>query len=639
MAKAHVNPKQYEEMYAESIENPAKFWGELAKNKLSWYHPFTSVIQGSFKQGNIAWFPNGKLNVCYNCVDRHVETKGNQTAFIWEGDEPGLEHKITYNQLLQNVCRVANVLKAHGVRRGQPVCIYMPMIVEVVYTMLACARIGAPHSVVFAGFSADALRDRVLDCKAAVIVTADESRRQGRSFPLKKIVDEAVAQAPCVKTVLVAKRTGTEVPMKAGRDSYLQEEMAQQRPYCPCEVMDAEDTLFLLYTSGSTGKPKGVVHTQAGYLLYAMTTFQYTFDYQPGDIFACVADVGWITGHSYIVYGPACAGATSILFESHPCYPDAGRYWAMVEKYKVTSFYTAPTAIRALMKYGREFVDKYDLSSLRVLGTVGEPINPAAWVWYNEVVGKKRCAIVDTYWQTETGGHVLTPLPGARRTKPGSATGPFFGVQPVILNQQTGALVEWTKGNRISGILAFAKPWPGMARTVYNNHERYMSTYLQVYPGYYYTGDGCEVDEDGFYFVTGRVDDVINVAGHRLGTAEVESALVLHHACIEAAVIAVPHDIKGQCIYCWVILAEGVAESADVVKALRTQVRQKIGAFCTPDAIIPTTALPKTRSGKIMRRVLRKVSTQEDLGDTSTMADSSVVDVLLAQAKKWLKQK
>jgi len=624
----------YKEKYAKSIENPKAFWGELATSHLDWFRPFDDVMSGSFDKGDFCWFKNGKLNVAYNCIDRWAKQDAykNKTAILWEGDEPNMTRKISYEELQQEVSRCANVLKSMGIRKGDAVCIYMPMVPEAAYTMLACARIGAPHSVVFAGFSSDAIRDRCLDADIKYVVTADQGVRGGRTVNLKEIVDKALTELPNVKKVLVYQRTKADVPMKEGRDLVWADEMAKQRPYCPCEVMDSEDTLFLLYTSGSTGKPKGVVHSTAGYLLYTMLTTRWTFDLQPNDVFACVADVGWITGHSYIVYGALANGATTLMFESTPLYPDAGRYWDMVQRHKITQFYTAPTAIRALMKFGNEPVEKYDLSSLRVLGTVGEPINPEAWIWYYEVVGKKQCPIVDTYWQTETGGHVLTPLPCASSLKPGSATGPFFGQKPLLLDPEKGTLIE---GNGVSGVLVMAQPWPSIARTVYGDHARYLRTYMEPYPGYYFTGDGAIRDKDGFLWITGRVDDVLNVSGHRLGTAEIESALVTHESCVEAACVGIPHDIKGQAIFAYCVLGKDFEDSPELCKALRGQVRKVIGPFAQPQDVLIVSGVPKTRSGKIMRRILRKIASGEEkqLGDISTLAESSVVQAIIDTKK------
>jgi acetyl-CoA synthetase len=625
-------PEQYKKLYAESVKTPDKFWAKMAKEFLTWQKPFDQVQAGNFAEGNVAWFPGGRMNVSENCLDRHLAKRGDQVAILWEGDEPGDIRRITYKELHAETCRIANVLISRGVKKGDRVAIYLPMVPEAAAAMLACARIGAIHSVVFAGFSAESVRDRILDSDCRVLITADEGLRGGKKVPLKRTSDQALAGCPKVHTVLVLKRTGEHVQMVDGRDLWLREAMDAQRPWCPIEPVDSEDLLFLLYTSGSTGKPKGVAHCSAGYLLYAAITHKYVFDYREGDIYACMADVGWVTGHSYIVYGPLCNGATSFMFEGIPTYPDAGRYWDMVERHKINSFYTAPTAIRAIAKEGDAHPKKYDRSSLRVLGSVGEPINPEAWRWYYEVVGEHRCSIVDTFWQTETGGHMITPIPGVTALKPGSATTPFFGVQPVVLDEKGNLLSE--KGE-VSGILAFKAPWPGIARTIYGDHTRFVNTYFKPYPGYYFTGDGCRRDADGYWWITGRVDDVINVSGHRMGTAEVESALVAHPACAEAAVVGYPHEIKGQGIFAYVILKNGHSESADLVKGLKDEVRKIIGPIATPDKILITPGLPKTRSGKIMRRILRKVAAQEtdNLGDISTLADPSVVQLLIDKRK------
>jgi acetyl-CoA synthetase len=625
-------PEQYRKLYQESVKTPDRFWARMAKQFLTWQQPFAQVLAGDFSAGNIAWFPGGRLNVSENCLDRHLAKRGDQVAILWEGDEPGDVRRITYQELHAEVCRLANVLISRGVKKGDRVAIYLPMVPEAAAAMLACARIGAIHSVIFGGFSAESVRDRILDSDCRVLITADEGLRGGKHVPLKRTADQALSACPNVHTVLVLKRTGEHVPMTEGRDLWLREAMDGQRPWCPAEPVDSEDLLFLLYTSGSTGKPKGVAHCSAGYLLYAAITHKYVFDYRDGDIYACMADVGWVTGHSYIVYGPLCNGATSFMFEGIPTYPDAGRYWDMVERHRINSFYTAPTAIRAIAKEGDAHPRKYDRSSLRVLGSVGEPINPEAWRWYYEVVGEHRCSIVDTFWQTETGGHMITPIPGVTALKPGSATLPFFGVQPVVLDEKGNELAA--KGE-VSGILAFKAPWPGIARTVYGDHQRFVNTYFKPYPGYYFTGDGCRRDADGYWWITGRVDDVINVSGHRMGTAEVESALVAHPACAEAAVVGYPHEIKGQGIFAYVILKDGHGESAELIKGLKDEVRKIIGPIATPDKILITPGLPKTRSGKIMRRILRKVAAQEtdNLGDISTLADPSVVQLLVDKRK------
>jgi acetyl-CoA synthetase len=630
--KAHIASRsEYDKMYKQSIKHPDKFWGNLAKEFLDWQVPFTQVLGGQFSDGQVTWFAGGKLNVSENCLDRHLEQRGDQIAILWEGDEPGDVRRLTYRELHADVCRLANALKMRGVKKGDRVAIYMPMVPEAATAMLACARIGAVHSVIFGGFSADSVRDRIIDADCRVIITADEGLRGKKIVPLKKTVDQALNSCPDVHSVVVFQRTGADVPMKAGRDILMREAMDAQRAYCPPEMMDSEDLLFLLYTSGSTGKPKGVAHTTAGYLLYTAVTHKYVFDYHEGDIYACMADVGWVTGHSYIVYGPLCNGATTFMFEGIPTYPDAGRYWDMVERHNINSFYTAPTAIRAIAKEGDEWVHKYKRRSLRILGSVGEPINPEAWRWYYEVVGEGRCALVDTFWQTETGGHMITPLPGAIDLKPGSATLPFFGVVPVVLDEKGNEI----SGNDVSGILAIKAAWPGIARTVYGDHARFLNTYFKPYPGYYFTGDGCRRDKDGFYWITGRVDDVINVSGHRMGTAEVESALVAHESCAEAAVVGYPHEIKGAGIFAYVILKNGFSESPELIKALKDEVRKIIGPIATPDKILVTPGLPKTRSGKIMRRILRKVAAQEtdNLGDITTLADPSVVQLLIEKRK------
>jgi acetyl-CoA synthetase len=625
---AHIPTfEAYLKLHAESLADPEAFWRRRAEETLTWFHPFSQTSDCDFEYGQVAWFLNGRLNACYNCVDRHVATRGDQVALIWEADTPGQGSKVTYRELQREVCRLANVLRHHGVRKGDRVAIYMPMIPETVYAMLACARIGAVHNVVFAGFSAESLRDRINDAKCIAVITADEGVRGGKHIPLKRTVDEAVMACPTVQTVFVARRTGNKIPFYPQRDVWLREAMDGERTYCPIEHQDSEDTLFLLYTSGSTGRPKGVAHTTAGYLLQAALTHRYVFDYHDGDIYACVADVGWITGHSYVVYGPLCNGATTLLFESVPLYPDAGRYWDLVERHKVTQFYTAPTAIRAIAREGDSFVKAHDRSSLRVLGTVGEPINPEAWRWYFQVVGEGRCPVVDTWWQTETGGIMITPLPGATALKAGSATLPFFGIEPVLLDEQGKELTEPNS----TGLLAIKRPWPGIARTIQNDHQRFVQTYLRPYHGYYLTGDGCRRDQDGYYWITGRVDDVINVSGHRLGTAEVESALVTHPGCAEAAVVGYPHDIKGQGIFAFVILNEGWSENMELIGELKNEVRHHIGPFATPDVVLVAPGLPKTRSGKIMRRLLRKIAAGEtgDLGDTTTLSDPSVVDALI----------
>ncbi len=619
--------EQYNEMYSESILKNTEFWEKNARKFLHWEHDFQLVSDCDFSEGLVSWFLGGKLNACENCVDRHVKDKGDQVAIIWESDEPGNEQRITYRELQRKVSRLANVLRHNGIQKRDRVAIYMPMIPEAVYAMLACARIGAVHSVVFAGFSAESLRDRINDANCKAVITADELVRGKKIIPLKRMTDEAVMACPSVEHVFIARRTNVKIPFYPPRDIWLDEAMANERPYCPIEHMDSEDTLFLLYTSGSTGKPKGVSHTTAGYLLYTAMTHKYIFDYKDGEIFACVADIGWITGHSYVVYGPLLNGATTVLFESVPNYPDAGRYWEMVERLKINQFYTAPTALRAIQREGDSFVKKYDKSSLRILGTVGEPINPDTWKWYYDVVGEGRCSIVDTWWQTETGGILISPLPGAIATKPGSATLPFFGIKPVLLSPEG----KENTSMEASGLLAIKGSWPGMARTIQGDHVRFFDTYLKEYKGYYLTGDGASRDADGYYWLTGRVDDVMNVSGHRLGSAEIESALVSHPFCSEAAVVGFPHAVKGEGIFAYVILRDGYEADEELVGELRNEVRRHIGAFATPDQILIAPGLPKTRSGKIMRRILRKVAANEtgDLGDVTTLADPTIVDTLI----------
>ncbi len=628
-AAAHVDAAGYEDMYAASIADPDGFWREHGK-RIDWITPYTIVKDVAYEPHNlyVKWFEDGELNVCFNCVDRHLEERGDDVAIIWEGDEPNRDAKITYRELHGHVCRFANVLKDRGVKKGDRVTIYMPMIPEAAYAMLACARIGAIHSVVFGGFSPEALASRIEDCESHCIITADEGLRGGRKVPLKQNVDDALDHHKDAKvhTVVVVTRTGADVPMTPERD--LRYELAAETvsDECAYETMNAEDPLFILYTSGSTGKPKGVLHSSGGYLVYASMTHHYVFDYQPGDVYWCTADVGWVTGHSYIVYGPLANGATTLMFEGVPTYPTVSRFWEVVDKHQVSIFYTAPTALRALMREGDEPVRRTSRASLRVLGSVGEPINPEAWVWYHDVVGDGRCAIVDTYWQTETGGILITPLPGATTLKPGSATRPFFGVRPVVLSNDGKEL-----DGAAEGVLCIADSWPGQMRTVYGDHERFVNTYFTQYPGYYFTGDGCRRDEDGDYWITGRVDDVINVSGHRMGTAEVESALVAHAKVAEAAVVGYPHDIKGQGIYAYVTLVAGVEPSEELRKELVKWVRHEIGPIASPDLLQWAPGLPKTRSGKIMRRILRKIAenTYDTLGDTSTLADPSVVDELI----------
>jgi acetyl-CoA synthetase len=629
--RAHVDAAGYETLYAASVADPVAFWGEQGR-RVDWIRDYTTIKNSSFARGavSIKWFEDGALNVSANCIDRHMVSRAAQTAIIWEPDDPRTPARhITYAELLEQTSRLANVLKSHGVKKGDRVILYMPMIPEAAYAMLACTRIGAIHSVVFGGFSPDALANRINDCDARVVITADWAPRGGKKTGLKDNTDKALLHCSDRVKVLVVKHTGDETSWVEGRDFDLLAEMAEARPYCPYVEVGAEDPMFILYTSGSTGKPKGVVHTTGGYLVYAAMTHQLTFDYHDGDIFWCTADVGWVTGHSYIVYGPLANGATTVMFEGVPTYPDAGRFWEVCAKHKVTQFYTAPTAIRSLMGLGTEWVEKHDLSSLRLLGSVGEPINPEAWNWYNTHVGKGRCPIVDTFWQTETGGHLITPLPGAIPQKPGSATKPFFGVKPVVLDPATARVQETTE---TEGVLCIADSWPGQMRTLWGDHERFEEAYFSQYPGYYFTGDGCRRDADGYYWITGRVDDVINVSGHRMGTAEVESALVAHEKVAEAAVVGYPHDIKGQGIYAYVTLMKGVEPSDGLRKELEVWVRQEIGPIAKPDLIQWAPGLPKTRSGKIMRRILRKIAENDfgSLGDTSTLADPSVVDDLIA---------
>ena len=628
---ALIDNETYLKWYAESVKNPDRFWGKHGK-RIDWFKPYTKVKNTSFNgKVPIKWYEDGQTNVSYNCIDRHLKKRGNQTAIIWEGDNPYDDKKITYNELYDHVCRLANVMKKHGVKKGDRVTIYMPMIPEAAYAMLACARIGAIHSIVFGGFSPDALAGRIVDCESTFVITCDEGVRGGKPIPLKENTDTAIDIAAknhvIVNKVLVVRRTGGKTGWAPGRDLWYHQEVHSVPRDCPPAKMKAEDPLFILYTSGSTGKPKGVLHTTAGYLVYASMTHKYVFDYQDGDVYWCTADVGWVTGHSYIVYGPLANRATTLMFEGVPNFPDAGRFWEVVDKHKVNIFYTAPTAIRSLMGAGEEPVKKTSRKTLRLLGSVGEPINPEAWEWYHRVVGDDRCPIVDTWWQTETGGILISPLPGAIAQKPGSATLPFFGVRPEVVDAEGKILEGACEGN-----LVIADSWPGQMRTVYGDHERFVQTYFSTYPGKYFTGDGCRRDADGYYWITGRVDDVINVSGHRMGTAEVESALVSHDAVSEAAVVGFPHDIKGQGIYAYVTLMTGIEPTEDLRKQLVAHVRKEIGPIATPDVIQFAPGLPKTRSGKIMRRILRKIAENEfgALGDTSTLADPTVVDDLIA---------
>jgi acetyl-CoA synthetase len=626
-ARAHIDERTYERMYEQSVADPDGFWAEQADRFLDWIKRWHTVSSADFAAGRFSWFEGGELNACYNCLDRHLESRGDQTAILWEGDDPGESDAISYRQLHERVCRLANVLKSRGVAKGDRVCIYMPMIPEAAVAMLACARIGAIHSVVFGGFSPQSLKDRILDSDCRTLITTDEGIRGGRTVPLKENAEQALADCPNVSTVVVVKRSGAKVTWNEGRDIWYQEAIDASSPDCPVEIMDAEDALFILYTSGSTGRPKGVQHSTGGYLLFAAMTHRYVFDYHDGDVFWCTADVGWVTGHSYIVYGPLANGATSVMFEGVPTYPDASRFWQVVDKHKVNIFYTAPTAIRQLMGQGNEFVTRTSRDSLRLLGTVGEPINPEAWEWYYHVVGNEQCPIVDTWWQTETGGIMITPLPGATALKPGSATRPFFGVQPALMDEN-GKVIMNTEG---SGNLVIMASWPGQIRTVFGDHQRVIETYYSTYPGCYFTGDGARRDSDGYYWITGRVDDVMNISGHRMGTAEVESALVLHDAVAEAAVVGFPHEIKGEGIYAYVTLMSDVEPSESLREELENLVRSEIGPIARPDFIQWAPGLPKTRSGKIMRRILRKIAANDlaNLGDTSTLADPSVVDDLV----------
>ncbi len=625
-ANAHITPELYQTLYQRSIDNPKAFWAEQAELFLDWNKPWDTIMSYDYPKGHIRWFEGGQLNVSYNCLDRHLATRGDQTAIIWESDNPERDKKISYRELHQQVCQFANVLKSLGVKKGDRVCIYLPMISEAAAVILACARIGAVHSIVFGGFSSEALRDRIIDADCRYLICADESIRGGKTVPSKANADLAVAQCPNIRHVVVIKNSGSPVDWAPSRDIWYHEAMLDASPDCEPEVMDAEDPLFILYTSGSTGKPKGVLHTTGGYLLYAAMTHKYIFDYHDGEVYWCTADIGWITGHSYMIYGPLCNGAITLLFEGVPTCPEADRFWQIVDKHQVNIFYTAPTALRALMAQGDEYVKRTSRSSLRILGSVGEPINPEAWEWYYHVIGEGRCPIMDTWWQTETGGILITPLPGVTDLKPGSATQPFFGIEPIILNNEGQEL-----DGEAEGILAFKHPWPGQARTVYGDHQRFVDTYFKTYPGYYFAGDGARRDKDGYYWITGRVDDVINVSGHRMGTAEVESALVLHPEVAEAAVVGYPHDIKGQGIYAYVTLNIGTEPSDQLQQELLEQVKKEIGPIAKPDVIQWAPGLPKTRSGKIMRRILRKVAANEvdSLGDTSTLADPAVVEEII----------
>ena len=620
----------YERLYRRSLDDPHGFWGEMAREHLEWLKPFQQVVDEDLPRGQIRWFGGGRLNVSANCLDRHLAARGDKTALIWEGDEPGDTRRLTYRELHAEVCRLANALRARGIQRGDRVAIYMGMVPELAVAMLACARIGAVHSVIFGGFSASAIAGRIADSRCRAVITQDQGMRGGRTVTLKRNVDEALQRVDSVEFVLVYRHTGADVSMRNGRDVWWHDVVPDQPATCEAESMEAEDPLFILYTSGSTGQPKGVLHTQAGYLLYAMLTHRYVFDLRETDVYCCAADIGWITGHSYIVYGPLANGGTTVIFESIPTYPDAGRYWDMVDRLGISIFYTAPTAIRALMREGDAHVSRFNRGSLRVLGTVGEPINPEAWRWYYNVVGGERCAVVDTYWQTETGGHILTGLAGATPMKPGAASLPFFGIEPCLLDDACNEV----QGNDMSGRLFIKRSWPGMMRTLYGDHDRFVQTYLAECPGFYATGDGAYRDTDGYYWLTGRIDDLLNVAGHRLGTAEIEGALVGHAACSEAAVVGYPHDLKGEAVYAYVVLMDGMQPSEALAKELRLAVRMEISPIATPDRLQFVAGLPKTRSGKIMRRILRKIAEgdPENIGDVTTLADSGVVEAIIAGA-------
>jgi acetyl-CoA synthetase len=627
LARTHLTSEQYTAMYEQSLADPDGFWAAQAEEFVTWDRPWDRVSNWDFHQADIRWYEGAQLNVAYNCIDRHLATRGDQTAILWEGDDPSQTRRVTYRELYEATCRFANALQARGVRKGDRVSIYMPMIPEAAVAMLACARLGAVHSVVFGGFSPEALKDRILDSDCQVVITADEGLRAGRSIPLKANTDLALKECPNVHTVFVVRHTSSAIDWLAGRDVWFDEASASASAECPPVSVDAEHPLFILYTSGSTGKPKGVLHTSGGYLTYAAMTHKYVFDYHEGDIYWCTADVGWVTGHTYIIYGPLANGATTLMFEGVPTWPDSGRFWQVIDKHQVNIFYTAPTALRALMAHGDEPVKRHSRASLRLLGSVGEPINPEAWEWYYRVVGEQRCPIVDTWWQTETGGILITPLPGARALKPGSATLPFFGIEPALLDEQGHELQ-----GPAAGALVIKGSWPGQMRTVYGDHQRFKETYFAMFPGAYFTGDGARRDADGYYWITGRIDDVLNVSGHRLGTAEIESALVLHRAVSEAAVVGYPHPIKGQGVYAYVTLMHGLVPDAALNRELSALVRQEIGALAAPDIIQWAPGLPKTRSGKIMRRILRKIAANEidNLGDISTLADPAVVEDLLA---------